>query len=89
MPLPQKVPLQQLLAIDLSNASRVCGRKIDGLLGADFLQGRVVQIDYKAQKIRLFACGENPAGNAVCLPLKRLNDSFCIPVSPVQEGHRA
>ena len=76
------VPLREsLLSVDLSNASRVCGRKIDGLLGADFLQERVVQIDYRVQKIRLYARGEMPAGNAVALPLKQLNDSLCIPVS--------
>ena len=40
-----------MLAIDLAAVSAECHRHIDGLLGADFFRGRVVQIDYAAQKL--------------------------------------
>ena len=41
------------LALDLEKLSRSCERPVDGLLGADFFRGRIVQIDFAAQKIRL------------------------------------
>lgn len=48
------VPLpSRFLALDLSKLSRSCKEPVDGLIGMDFIRGRVVQIDYKALKIRL------------------------------------
>lgn len=41
------------LAVDLAELSRACDCGVDGLLGADFFQDRVVQIDFVATKIRL------------------------------------
>lgn len=70
-----------LLAVNLEAASRACGRRIDGLLGADFLNGRVVQIDYSAAKIRLLDHAPAPERHAISLPLRRINDGFDIPVS--------
>ena len=70
-----------LLAVDLGGASRACGRRIDGLLGADFLEGRVVQIDYKAGKIRLLDRASATMAGGSSLPLRRLNDGFGVPVS--------
>ena len=56
------IPIRSsLLAVNLSAASRACGQRIDGLLGADFLEGRVAQIDYQAGKIRVL-------DHAVALP---------------------
>ena len=52
------VPIaSSLLAINLSGPSRGCHQRIDGLLGADFFRDRIVQIDFTAQMIRLFAAG--------------------------------
>jgi Aspartyl protease len=48
------VPLpREYLAVDLEKLSSSCERPVDGLVGADFFRGRVVQIDFDAQKIRL------------------------------------
>lgn len=41
------------LALDLSKLSHACEQPVDGLIGADFIKGRIVQIDFEAQKIRL------------------------------------
>ncbi|PYJ84970.1 MAG: hypothetical protein DME22_10835 [Verrucomicrobia bacterium] len=47
-----KLP-SEYLAFDLEKLSRSCERPVDGLVGADFFRGRVVQIDFNAQKIRM------------------------------------
>jgi hypothetical protein len=41
------------LAVDLGQLSQACGRGVDGLLGADFFKGRLVQIDFQNHKLRL------------------------------------
>jgi hypothetical protein len=41
------------LAVDLARLSKSCAQPVDGLLGADFFRGRVVQIDFEALKIRI------------------------------------
>lgn len=43
----------EYLAVDLEKLSRSCELPVDGLIGADFFRGKVVQIDFEAQKIRL------------------------------------
>ena len=47
-----KLP-SEYLAVDLEKLSRSCERPVDGLVGADFFRGCVVQIDFDAQKIRM------------------------------------
>ena len=41
------------LALDLSKLNSACTQSVDGLIGADFFKGKIVQIDFMAQKIRL------------------------------------
>lgn len=41
-----------LLSIDLSALDQPCGARVDGLLGADFLRDRIVQVDFKNQRLR-------------------------------------
>ncbi len=43
----------EYIAVDLEKLSRSCERPVDGLIGMDFFRGRVVQIDFDIQKIRL------------------------------------
>jgi predicted aspartyl protease len=43
----------EYLALDLSKLSGACSRPVDGLIGADFFRGRIVEIDYAAQKLRV------------------------------------
>ena len=66
------------LAVDLRNADQLCSERVDGLIGADFFKGRIVQIDYANRRLRLLA---NAPGNGECLPLREHNGIFCLPVS--------
>lgn len=43
----------EYLALDLSKLSGSCSCSVDGLIGSDFFRGRVVQIDYAAEKLRV------------------------------------
>ncbi|MEO8351735.1 MAG: retropepsin-like aspartic protease, partial [Chthoniobacteraceae bacterium] len=70
-----------LLALDLSDVSASVSRRIDGLLGADFLRGRAVQIDYAAGRLRLLERAEVSAAGCESLPLVRRNDALCIRVA--------
>jgi len=71
---------REILALDLGAVSAGCGARVDGLLGADFFRTRVVQIDFRAQKIRLLSRAEFDSCGGQILPLARRNDAFCIRV---------
>jgi gag-polyprotein putative aspartyl protease len=70
---------KSLLSVDLSALSKTCHQPIDGLLGADFLRGRIVQIDFAARKIR-FLNNAQPTDRCAVLPIKWRNDAMCVPV---------
>jgi hypothetical protein len=74
------------LAVDLSELSRACGRRVDGLVGADFFDGHVVQIDFAARKIRLLASSEGLT-NRTTLPLEMHGRALQVPVR-VDNGPR-
>jgi len=67
------------LAVDLSNAQKICEERVDGLIGVDFFKNRVVQIDYAARCLR-FPTAKNTAG-AEMLPIRLHNGMFCVPVA--------
>lgn len=74
LPLPTSV-----LALDLSAASRAIGQRIDGLVGADFFRGRIVQLDPAAKALRvLSACPVS--ARAEVLPVRTINSVFAVPV---------
>lgn len=74
------VPLpENLLALDLGRLSRSCTCSVDGLLGADFFIGRVVQIDFEREIIRLLREAPTPAGGDT-LPLEVRRGVFRVPV---------
>lgn len=70
-----------LLAVDLSGPSRACHQRIDGLLGADFFRGRIVQIDFGAETIRLLQRGEVNETGCETLPLTTRNGVPCARVA--------
>jgi hypothetical protein len=72
---------KSLLALDLSPVSARCHRRINGLLGADFFRGRIVQIDYAARKVRLLSRNELNTAGHTALPLAMRNDALCVRVS--------
>jgi hypothetical protein len=73
------------LAMDLSALSAACHRHVDGLIGADFFVGRVVQIDFFRDKIRLL---ENctPGAAAQVLPLQIEGSRLRVPVEVMGLG---
>ena len=68
-------------AMDLSTVSAACGKRIDGLLGADFFRKHIVQIDFRAEKIRLLSRGELPPAGGETLPLAQRGDALCVRLS--------
>jgi hypothetical protein len=73
------------LAMDLSELSSACHSHADGLIGAEFFAGRVVQIDFANEKIRLL---ENyaPPAKAETLPLEIEASRLRTPVEVVGFG---
>ena len=67
------------LALDLSRLARSCGRPLDGLLGADFIRGRVVQIDFASHQIR-FPDEVSPAVSDTVVPLELRRNSLCVSI---------
>ena len=76
---------REYLAVDLDKLSNSCERLVDGLVGADFFRGRVVQIDFDAQKIRLLkpAKGEK---SKTSLPLQLRPCGMRVPIRV--NGHK-
>jgi hypothetical protein len=68
------------LALDLSETSELCSRPIDGLLGFDFFEERIVQIDFKARCIRLLDKVDHRDCCAI-VALRVRDQALCVPVS--------
>ena len=81
-----KLP-SEYLAVDLEKLSRSCERPVDGLVGADFFRGRVVQIDFDAQKIRLLKTEKGRKSDAA-LPLQSRPCGMRVPVSVNDHQHQ-
>ena len=76
-----RVPLpESVLAVDLGAVSNRCHQPVDGILGADFFRGHIVQIDFSARKVRLLENCDLNLANCEILPIKICNDAFCVPV---------
>lgn len=67
------------LSLDLSQLSHSCRRPLDGLLGADFIKGKVVEIDFQSHLLR-FMDKISSAKSDIDLPLKKSDKCFCVPV---------
>ncbi len=75
-PLPEK-----LLAVDLRTLGSACCQPVDGLLGADFLKDKVVQIDFKASQLRFGKSAVQVIPNPDTLPLKNRAGKLLVPIS--------
>jgi predicted aspartyl protease len=75
------VPMpKQYVAVNLNQLSDACHCQVDGLLGADFFQDRIVQIDFEAHVVRLLAPATSIAGDEI-LPLKSTGNAFLTPLT--------
>ena len=70
---------REYLAVDLDKLSSSCERPVDGLVGADFFRGRVVQIDFEAQRIRLLK-PEKARKTGEALPLQLRSCGMRVPI---------
>ena len=77
----------EYLALDLSKLARSCGRPLDGLLGADFVRGRVVQIDFASHQIR-FPDEVSPAASDMVVPLELRRNSLCVSIGVNDAKHQ-
>lgn len=73
------------IAVDLSTLSSSCQRPVDGLLGADFFHGCVVQIDFKEQKLRILKPDQLPASGEI-LSLQLRPCGMRVPITV--NGHK-
>lgn len=75
------------LVIDLSKESRALRSRIDGLLGADFFEGRSVKIDFKKSRIHVWSTWK-PEPHAIKLTLSRSHGAMFLSLtaaaSPLQ-----
>lgn len=71
---------QTPLALDLSDTSALCSRRIDGLLGVDFFHDRILEIDYDALCLRVLD-RVNERGLCAVMPLRMENNAMLVPVS--------
>lgn len=70
----------EYLAVDLEKLSHSCELPVDGLIGADFFRGRIVQIDFDAQKIRLLKPQKGDESNKG-LPLELRPCGMRVPIN--------
>ena len=68
------------LALDLSDVSELCSRPVDGLLGHDFFRGRIVQIDFQANRLRILETADT-SNCAAILSMKIGGGAMLVPVS--------
>ncbi len=70
----------QYLAVDLAQLSDACNCCVDGLLGADFIRGRAVQIDFAASKLRLLPA-KSVSDTGMVLNLRTTRGGLLAPIS--------
>ncbi|RBP43854.1 aspartyl protease [Roseimicrobium gellanilyticum] len=68
------------LALDLTDVSELCSRPVDGLLGHDFFQGRIIQIDFQASRLRILE-ETAPTDATTVLRMKVGQGAMLVPVS--------
>lgn len=74
-----KLP-SKYLSLDLSRLSHSCKRPLNGLLGADFIQGKTVEIDFQNHRLN-FIDKYSVATSDIILPIKYNNRCACVPIS--------
>jgi len=48
------VQCEHVLSVDLSNQPRIIGRRVDGILGSDFISQFVAEVDYERRQLGLY-----------------------------------
>lgn len=66
---PSPVEVSTNAAFDMTDLSNHAGREISGVLGADFIDTHVLEIDYEHRVLRLYDKTFEPGGAGVTVPL--------------------
>ena len=69
---------RRCLELDLAKLSSSCTCAVDGLVGADFLDDKIVQIDFIHQKLRLLRIAPR---DQTMLPLRRMPGGILVPIA--------
>jgi len=69
------------LTVDLAKLGMACSTPVDGLLGADFFNGKTVQIDFMSKKIRLLDAKEAEQIEGEILPIEMRRCGMRVPVA--------
>ena len=77
----------EYIAVDLEKLSRSCERPVDGLIGADFFRGRVVQIDFDAQRILILKSAKSEIFDEA-LPLDLRSCGMRTPIKVNDHQHQ-
>ena len=67
------------LALDLVSLSRACEIPVDGLIGADFFRGRIVQIDFEEEIVKPLK-SYKPSVVEEVIPLQTRSGSLCASI---------
>ena len=67
------------LSLDLKELSGCCGCQVDGLIGADFFRGQVVEIDFAAGRVRVLPA-DPTAGAEEAVSLRVRHGALQVPV---------
>jgi hypothetical protein len=85
-----KVFNQTVASLPLDDLSTVAGRAISGIIGYDFIKQFVVELDYGAKTINLYApASYKYSGSGDTLPIKFINGKPFVSASFTPEGRRA
>ncbi len=74
-----RLPTQKLAVMDISGGAREEKHSVDGLLGYELFRRYVVQIDYPAKRLRLYArLTKDSAKDSITVPLRVLGKSCVV-----------
>lgn len=69
-----------VLALDMSKLDKACKHSVDGLIGADFFKGKIVQIDFDERKVRMLKPDRARKSDDV-LPLQTRKCGLRVPIT--------
>lgn len=69
----------EYLAVDLAELSKACACGVDGLLGADFFRGKIVQVDFQTHTIRFLQTSPG-TNDAEVVDLKFRRQAMLAPI---------
>ena len=69
----------RFLCLDLANLSQAAASSVDGLLGADFLGGKIVQLNFGKNILQILK-SFTPGPSELSLPMRKSREAMLVPV---------